>query len=98
MHFTLSLIQVDNVRFEMKRTTRERVARSQSVPFHFAENFKSDFDHDSPYHFEASFDNASTIKWTDCKPDQIVLDISIQNIDISKAKPFWHDLLRAERG
>ena len=100
MHFTVSLIQVDNVRFEIADYKRTLALEESIGPISFtAENLNSDFDHDSRYHFEASFDDASAIEWTGgmtVNPIKSYGDFSIQNIDISKAKPFWHDLRRAE--
>ena len=65
MHFTVSLIQVDNVRFEIADYTRTLALEESIGPISFtAENLKSDFDHDSPYLFEASFDFESNIKWS----------------------------------
>ena len=100
IHFTVTNIQVDNVRFDIADYTRTLALEESIGPISFiAENLKSDFDHDSPYHFEASFDEASTIEWSGgvtVNPIKSYGDISIQNIDISKAKPFWHDSLRAE--
>jgi len=89
MHFTFSLIQVDNVRLELADYTRTLPLEESIGPISFrAENLKSDFDHDSPYHFEASFGDAATIEWTGgvtVNPIKSYGNISIQNIDISKA-------------
>ena len=86
MHFTVSLIQVDNVRFEIADYTRTLALEESIGPISFtAENLKSDFDHDSRYHFEASFDDASAIEWTGgmtVNPIKSYGDFSIQNIDI----------------
>ncbi len=99
-HFTVGLIDVDNVRIEVADYTRTLPLEETIGPLTFvAENLKSDIDSDSPYSFNAKIGDQTEIEWSgDVSVNPVASSGSfrIENLDISKAKPLWHDSLRAE--
>jgi len=99
-HFSVGLIDIANVSLEIADYTRTLPLEETIGPVTFvAEGLRSDPNIDSPYDFVAKLGEQTTIKW---KGDVSVNPVassgafSIENLDISKAKPFWHDMLRAE--
>jgi len=98
--FSVDLINIDNVSVEVADLTRTLPFEETIGPLTFvAENLKSDLNSDSPYDFVAFLSDETTIKWegdVSVNPIASSGDFSIENLDISKAKSFWHDLLRAE--
>ncbi len=100
MSFEIGLIDVANVRLELADYTRSLPLEEMIGPVTFiAEDLRSDEDSDSPYSFNAQLGEETAIHWkgdVSVNPVKSSGSFSIENVDISKAKPFWHDTLRAE--
>ncbi len=99
-HFTIGAIDVANFRLEFADHTRTLSLEETIGPVSFVANdLRSDPESDSPYNFSAKLGETTAIDWSgDVSVNPIASkgSFSIENLDISKAKPFWHDLVRAE--
>lgn len=99
-HFSVGLIDIANVSLELADYTRTLPLEETIGPVSFvAQGLKSDLNADSPYDFVAKLGDQTTIKWKgDVSVNPVASNgsFSIENLDISKAKPFWHDMLRAD--
>ena len=99
-HFSLGLIDIANVSLEIADYTRTLPLEETIGPVTFvAEGLRSDPNSGSPYDFVAKLGDQTTIKWKgDVSVNPVASNgsFSIENLDISMAKPFWHDMLRAE--
>ncbi len=98
--FSVGLIDIANVSLEIADYTRTLPLEETIGPVTFvAEGLRSDPNSDSPYDFAAKLGDQTTIKWkgdVSLNPVASSGAFSIENLDISKTKSFWHDTLRAE--
>ena len=100
--FRLGLIDVANFKVEIVDLNRGFPLEETIGPMAFvAENLHSDPNSESPYGFDARFGEGGSIVWrgvVSLNPIASSGSFRIENLDISRAKPFWHDIARAEIG
>lgn len=98
--FYVGEVDVSNVAVEISDESRSYPLRETMGPISFvATDIHTDHGREGDYSFDAHFGETGRFAWEgilSINPIGSSGSFSIENVDMSKAKPFWHDFLDAD--